>query len=102
MQVVEALISAGYQLHPYRDVTVHLPAGLQRHYQCFDPAVDDPFAGRAGPLAAIGCASTYGTADRGRACSTAACLLSSCYAVRHRAGPTPACGRGTNTLAISG
>ena len=101
MPVVEVLISAGYRLHPYCSVTVRLPAGLQRHYECFDPAVDDPFASMAGPLAAIGCASTYGTADRG-SLTGAACLLRSCFAVRHGASQTPACGRGTNTLAISG
>lgn len=42
LQVVEALVGAGYRLRPYHDVTVRLLSGAEQRFQRFDPAVHDP------------------------------------------------------------
>jgi len=43
LQVVEALVAAGYRLSAYHSVLVRLPGGAERRYDRFDPATDDPF-----------------------------------------------------------
>lgn len=42
LQVLEALLSAGYSLQPYRDVTVREGTGWARRYEQFNPLTDDP------------------------------------------------------------
>jgi len=40
LQVVEALVAAGYRLSAYVSVLVRLPGGAERRYERFDPATD--------------------------------------------------------------
>lgn len=41
LQVLEALLAAGYGLPKYQNVCVHSSMGL-RHYEQFNPQTDDP------------------------------------------------------------
>ncbi|PRW33771.1 hypothetical protein C2E21_7246 [Chlorella sorokiniana] len=42
LQVVEALVAAGYRLHTYHDVTVRITNGWEARYKTFDPLAHDP------------------------------------------------------------